>query len=202
MYVNDCREITPRQISKDEKITFVQIKPLVETSHSNIDASRSSKLENFELESHPSPVYSLMINTASHSHRQLRSADDSGPIDYDDRSNESEDRFDTSEAISPASDSEQNTDEDDRRADQIKSVEDLKGNELFKPGGYPKNGLSKSKLTPKKYYGNLDNVSPGYRKYIETRQFRSRCRCEKIWNCPKLQISVHRCPDEYFMCCF
>ncbi|CAH2052627.1 unnamed protein product, partial [Iphiclides podalirius] len=34
------------------------------------------------------------------------------------------------------------------------------------------------------------------------RKFRSKCRCEKIWNCPKLQISVPRCPDEYFLCCF
>lgn len=34
------------------------------------------------------------------------------------------------------------------------------------------------------------------------RKFRSHCRCEKIWNCPKLQISVHRCPNEYFLCCF
>ncbi|XP_013195164.2 uncharacterized protein LOC106138537 [Amyelois transitella] len=34
------------------------------------------------------------------------------------------------------------------------------------------------------------------------RRFRSKCRCEKIWNCPKLQITVPRCPDEYFLCCF
>lgn len=34
------------------------------------------------------------------------------------------------------------------------------------------------------------------------KRFRSRCRCEKIWNCPKLQITVPRCPEEYFMCCF
>lgn len=34
------------------------------------------------------------------------------------------------------------------------------------------------------------------------RRFRSKCRCEKIWNCPKLQISVPRCPEEQFMCCF
>ncbi|XP_075983539.1 uncharacterized protein LOC142981476 [Anticarsia gemmatalis] len=33
------------------------------------------------------------------------------------------------------------------------------------------------------------------------RRFRSRCRCERIWNCAKLQISVPRCPEEYFMCC-
>lgn len=33
------------------------------------------------------------------------------------------------------------------------------------------------------------------------RRFRSRCRCERIWNCAKLQISVPRCPEEYFLCC-
>lgn len=34
------------------------------------------------------------------------------------------------------------------------------------------------------------------------RRFRSRCRCERISNCPKLQITVPRCPNEQFMCCF
>lgn len=33
------------------------------------------------------------------------------------------------------------------------------------------------------------------------KRFRSRCRCEKIQNCAKLQISVPRCPSEMFMCC-
>ncbi|XP_041972009.1 uncharacterized protein LOC121727989 [Aricia agestis] len=34
------------------------------------------------------------------------------------------------------------------------------------------------------------------------RTYKSKCRCAKIWNCPKLQITVPRCPNEYFMCCF
>ncbi|KAJ2940238.1 hypothetical protein O0L34_g11808 [Tuta absoluta] len=36
------------------------------------------------------------------------------------------------------------------------------------------------------------------------RKFKSKCRCEKIWNCGqgKLQITVPRCPNEYFLCCF
>ncbi|XP_050353784.1 uncharacterized protein LOC126775729 [Nymphalis io] len=34
------------------------------------------------------------------------------------------------------------------------------------------------------------------------RKFKSRCRCEKIENCPKLQITVPRCPNDYFLCCF
>ncbi|KAI5634194.1 hypothetical protein NE865_13064 [Phthorimaea operculella] len=35
------------------------------------------------------------------------------------------------------------------------------------------------------------------------RKFKSKCRCEKIWNCGqgKLQITVPRCPNEYFLCC-
>ncbi|XP_045770717.1 uncharacterized protein LOC123871144 [Maniola jurtina] len=41
-----------------------------------------------------------------------------------------------------------------------------------------------------------EKVYPGY-----LRKFVSSCRCEKIWNCPKLQITVPRCPNEYFMCC-
>lgn len=200
--MNDCREISPRQLTKDEKITFVQIKPLIDVPHSNSDTSRSSKLNDFNPESHPSPVYSLTINTASSLHRQRRNPDDSHSIDYDDRNHESEDRFDTSEAVSPILDPEQNTDAGSQEADQTKGVGELEGNELFKSGSYLKNGFSKSKLSPKKYFGNIDIVSPGYRKYLETRQFRSRCRCERIWNCPKLQISVHRCPEEYFMCCF
>lgn len=34
------------------------------------------------------------------------------------------------------------------------------------------------------------------------RKYKSKCRCEKISNCPKIQISVPRCPRDYFMCCF
>ncbi|XP_022831439.1 uncharacterized protein LOC111359947 isoform X2 [Spodoptera litura] len=64
--------------------------------------------------------------------------------------------------------------------------------------------LPTPRLLPKlSYYGKSSSGSfsqnlipiPGKRK------FRSRCRCEKIWNCAKLQISVPRCPEEYFMCC-
>ncbi|XP_032527717.2 uncharacterized protein LOC116777991 isoform X1 [Danaus plexippus] len=36
----------------------------------------------------------------------------------------------------------------------------------------------------------------------DKRKFKSHCRCEKIWNCPKLQITIPRCPNEYFLCCF
>ncbi|XP_035912671.1 uncharacterized protein LOC118512396 isoform X2 [Anopheles stephensi] len=34
------------------------------------------------------------------------------------------------------------------------------------------------------------------------RNFKSRCRCERIWNCARIQISVARCAPDYFMCCF
>ncbi|CAB3220356.1 unnamed protein product [Arctia plantaginis] len=50
------------------------------------------------------------------------------------------------------------------------------------------------KSTLKSFAQNLIAVSG-------KRRFRSRCKCEKIWNCAKLQISVARCPDEYFLCC-
>ncbi|XP_013146959.1 PREDICTED: uncharacterized protein LOC106109865 [Papilio polytes] len=66
-------------------------------------------------------------------------------------------------------------------------VDDKPDYEMSKPS-YFSNG--------RKGYLNENLVSKGRRK------FRSNCRCEKIWNCPKLQITVPRCPDEYFMCCF
>jgi hypothetical protein len=53
------------------------------------------------------------------------------------------------------------------------------------------------------YFKNTDDYS-GHN-FIERtgrRKFRSRCRCEKITNCPKLQITVPRCPEELFLCCF
>ncbi|XP_055627343.1 uncharacterized protein LOC129769248 [Toxorhynchites rutilus septentrionalis] len=33
------------------------------------------------------------------------------------------------------------------------------------------------------------------------RKFKSRCRCERIWNCSRIQMSVGRCAPDYFMCC-
>lgn len=33
------------------------------------------------------------------------------------------------------------------------------------------------------------------------RGYRSKCRCEKIWKCQKMQISIARCPHDHFMCC-
>ncbi|EEB11681.1 hypothetical protein Phum_PHUM128940 [Pediculus humanus corporis] len=44
-----------------------------------------------------------------------------------------------------------------------------------------------------------DNQPP--RKYGR-RGYRSNCRCAKISNCPKLQITIPRCPPEEFVCCF
>ncbi|XP_065095018.1 uncharacterized protein LOC135716259 [Ochlerotatus camptorhynchus] len=34
------------------------------------------------------------------------------------------------------------------------------------------------------------------------RKYKSKCRCERIWNCPRIQISIARCAPDYFMCCF
>ncbi|XP_061507364.1 uncharacterized protein LOC133392180 isoform X2 [Anopheles gambiae] len=34
------------------------------------------------------------------------------------------------------------------------------------------------------------------------RNYKSRCRCDRIWNCVRIQISVARCAPDFFMCCF
>uniref|UniRef100_A0A2A4JD52 Uncharacterized protein n=1 Tax=Heliothis virescens TaxID=7102 RepID=A0A2A4JD52_HELVI len=60
------------------------------------------------------------------------------------------------------------------------------------------------RLLPKLSYfekSSIDSFSQNLIASPGKRRFRSRCRCEKIWNCAKLQISVPRCPEEYFMCC-
>ncbi|KDR06874.1 hypothetical protein L798_03355 [Zootermopsis nevadensis] len=44
----------------------------------------------------------------------------------------------------------------------------------------------------------VDQLSPGFYR----RSYKSSCRCEKISNCPVLQISIPRCPSEQFLCCF
>ncbi|XP_037036391.1 uncharacterized protein LOC119074381 [Bradysia coprophila] len=42
-----------------------------------------------------------------------------------------------------------------------------------------------------------------YVKVVKYRnKYKSKCRCERIWNCPKIQISIQRCEPDYFMCCF
>lgn len=68
------------------------------------------------------------------------------------------------------------------------------------------------KPAPRRFYSKLSYFQkPNYGSALSTnlidtrsskRRYRSKCRCERIWNCPKLQISVPRCPEEYFMCCF
>lgn len=46
-------------------------------------------------------------------------------------------------------------------------------------------------IKPIKYYNKLN-----------FKKFKSKCRCEKMSNCPKLQVTIARCPSDYFMCCF
>ncbi|XP_063368716.1 uncharacterized protein LOC134657094 [Cydia amplana] len=65
------------------------------------------------------------------------------------------------------------------------------------------------KKSPPKFYSKLRYFEkPSYSAPTNLvdrsakRKFRSNCRCEKISNCPKLQITVPRCPEEYFLCCF
>lgn len=124
--------------------------------------------------------------------------------DYADQNNESEARFDTSEAITPE------TTEPNEAFTQISTPQE---NDLARPWPevyYPKresspyilNKYGKPKHHSKKYYGPSEQLEPTYRKYLETRQYRSSCRCAKLSNCPKLQISVPRCPQDYYMCCF
>ncbi|XP_077302333.1 uncharacterized protein LOC143922851 [Arctopsyche grandis] len=179
----------------DEKITYVQIKPLTDQSTLSVipilDMSRSAKIEG-------SPVYSLTINKLS-AGRFRRSDDDSEKTTDDDENHESEYRFDTSEAILPDVEDSVDNEQQSHLETEIGAE-----NDFIKPNIYNKNNIGsllKPRFPTKKYYSNLD-VNPGYRKYLEMRQFRSRCRCERIWNCPKLQITVPRCPDEYFLCCF
>lgn len=41
-----------------------------------------------------------------------------------------------------------------------------------------------------------------YHNKLNFKKFKSKCRCEKISNCPKFQMTIARCPSDYFMCCF
>lgn len=122
--------------------------------------------------------------------------------DYADQNNESEVRFDTSEAVTPE------TTEQNEASTQISTPQenDLARPEVYYPKGesspYILNKYGKPKHHSKKYYGSSEQLEPTYRKYLETRQYRSSCRCAKLSNCPKLQISVPRCPQDYYMCCF
>lgn len=122
--------------------------------------------------------------------------------DYADQNNESEARFDTSEAVTPE------TTEQNEASTQISTPQenDLARPEVYYPKGesspYILNKYGKPKHHSKKYYGSSEQLEPTYRKYLETRQYRSSCRCAKLSNCPKLQISVPRCPQDYYMCCF
>ncbi|XP_031764583.2 uncharacterized protein LOC113510985 [Galleria mellonella] len=69
---------------------------------------------------------------------------------------------------------------------------------------------NEARTKPPRYISKLSyfhktTSSGGSINLLETggkKRFRSKCRCEKIWNCPKLQITVPRCPNEYFLCCF
>ncbi|XP_031626812.1 uncharacterized protein LOC116343064 [Contarinia nasturtii] len=39
-------------------------------------------------------------------------------------------------------------------------------------------------------------------KAVKRNRYKSRCRCVRISNCPRIQISVSRCEPNYFLCCF
>jgi hypothetical protein len=52
--------------------------------------------------------------------------------------------------------------------------------------------------TGRSFSAAVDQLTPA----LSRRGYKSICRCEKISNCPVLQISVPRCPYEQFLCCF
>uniref|UniRef100_A0A182NY93 Uncharacterized protein n=1 Tax=Anopheles dirus TaxID=7168 RepID=A0A182NY93_9DIPT len=73
--------------------------------------------------------------------------------------------------------------------------------------GYAKK--SKSRPTSRVAYQKESNFSaattdpsPVRTRRYKYRNFKSRCRCERIWNCARIQISVARCAPDFFMCCF
>ncbi|XP_053674019.1 uncharacterized protein LOC128724315 [Anopheles nili] len=50
-------------------------------------------------------------------------------------------------------------------------------------------------------FNSTINTSPTKARRYKYRAFKSRCRCERIWNCARIQISVARCAPDFFMCC-
>lgn len=73
--------------------------------------------------------------------------------------------------------------------------------------------LNKSKYQPKsssvipdrpnEAAASNNPVDLKYHKIAKYRnRYKSRCRCERITNCPQIQIAVSRCPSNYFLCCF
>lgn len=175
-------------------ITYVQIKPLINRRKINpaVENFRSSRIEKLPLQIKPSiPKHGTQIKPSQDYLRTPRSRNYTQIWDYVDGDKESEDRFDTSETL-VSEESKTYT----RKVSPPKKV--------IKDEFVRKNIPGKKKLfSLKKFYeGNFESVDPIYKKYLETRNFRSKCRCERISNCPKIQISVPRCPEEYFMCCF
>ncbi|XP_053686238.1 uncharacterized protein LOC128735775 [Sabethes cyaneus] len=56
----------------------------------------------------------------------------------------------------------------------------------------------------KKHYQTKENdiISDFVLQRYKRRKYKSKCRCERIWNCPRIQLSIARCAPDYFMCCF
>ncbi|XP_058834467.1 uncharacterized protein LOC131691819 isoform X2 [Topomyia yanbarensis] len=55
----------------------------------------------------------------------------------------------------------------------------------------------------KKHYQTKDNdITDFVLQRYKRRKYKTKCRCERIWNCPRIQLSVARCDPDYFMCCF
>ncbi|KAK6626666.1 hypothetical protein RUM43_003537 [Polyplax serrata] len=50
-------------------------------------------------------------------------------------------------------------------------------------------------------YDDAEDDNPPPRKYGR-KGYRSNCRCAKLANCPRLQITIPRCPPDHYICCF
>lgn len=52
-------------------------------------------------------------------------------------------------------------------------------------------------------FPEASNLIPVHAKFHTKRnRYKSRCRCELLSNCPRIQLSVSRCEPNHFLCCF
>ncbi|XP_063388651.1 uncharacterized protein LOC134674482 [Cydia fagiglandana] len=174
---------------QDNSITFIKSLPRTEEPLPPPEelvpapSYASSHIENLPLSSQETSDY--------------RTEEDSSKQEYLDTS------ADTSQDEQATDSTEESTLEESTETNEATTVTERY---LPKTTSTPKFQLKKS---PPKFYSKLSYFEkPSYSAPTNLvdrsakRKFRSNCRCEKISNCPKLQITVPRCPEEYFLCCF
>lgn len=199
------------QSSLENKSGKSEIKTDLSESKSDLSEKESDPSENLDLsETVQSDTFSDLTGT-----EEISTTDDLSdisPTDGDDLSVSHTDNFSDivpSETISQS----------DRRARNFDSVETTEAGEDA-TSKYEDELINHTEIEPPRTRAPPEFVSkaPKLSYYPETRafqsysanhldvvgkrKFRSKCSCQKIWNCPKLQISVPRCPNEYFLCCF